>query len=252
MNVYKSIPLAPQNFETTPLGQLKNKTFSKLGLNKDEPNYVIDVGDSMTESPCSGTVSWSGGYFTGVGTAFTTEFVNGATLQVISTGETYTIAIASDTQAYQMGAVGAQFSNEACVFIVPNKNFLNILDLVKLFINNDGKSVLENNEFLRYNNQRNVYRTGAPDGFGGVYKIDDYVVGGAKNYRKFFNNDHGSNSITFGSSQDGSTSEFGVIANALATGAFIDGNGVIRLKDLPTTSQGADTLYKENGFLKIG
>jgi hypothetical protein len=245
----------PSNWETTPNGNLKTKVPSKLAINKQEAEYALDVANSPDiEHPFTGTLSFDGFMFNGIGTLFLSEYQTGYLIKVISTGEVYVPDFLwSDTQGMADGSNYNTFSNEACIFIQRNGKLVNLMNLLKFYKNEWGSINKDNNEFKKNDNQYSIVRNSAPNGGGGYHNIEDKVdIKVNTSYQKQFKSPLGNFSMRFNDSYGLAKMSLEYMGGGVRTKISIDSNSDIKVEGLKTTNQGANILYKENGFLKIG
>lgn len=244
-----------QNWETTPNGNLKTKVPSKLAINKEEAEYALDVANSPDiEHPFTGTLSFDGFMFNGIGTLFLSEYQTGYLIKVISTGEVYdSQGFWTDTEGMGGMLNGNTFSNEACVFIQRNGKLVNLMNLLKFYENEWGSISKDNNENIKNDNQDSIIRNSAPNGGGGYHNIEDKVdIKVNTGYQKQFKSPLGMFSIKFNDSYGLPKISLEYWGNGVLTKISIDANSDIKIEGLKTTNQGTNILYKENGFLKIG
>ncbi|MEG3977308.1 hypothetical protein QT970_22185, partial [Microcoleus sp. herbarium8] len=95
---------------------LKNITElnNKVGIHNQNPEYILDVKNtSPVVNTLTGTFSFDGFMFTGVGTLMASELAVGDVIKVLSTGATYDIDfVIGNTEAYSFFGGGTLFSNE--------------------------------------------------------------------------------------------------------------------------------------------
>ncbi|MEG3973475.1 hypothetical protein QT970_02500, partial [Microcoleus sp. herbarium8] len=85
-----------------------------VGVYNEDPEYILDCKvPPPIEKTLTGTFSFNGSVFTGVGTLMLSEIGNKGVIKVLSTGVTYQIDyVFSNTEAYSFFGGGTLFSNE--------------------------------------------------------------------------------------------------------------------------------------------
>lgn len=217
----------------------------KTGINNENPEYVFDVkAPTPVETQLTGTFSFNGFQINGNETLMLSELSNGATIKVVSTGNTYVLDfINNDIEAYSFNG-GDLFTDEICVITVSETKYFNFLELLKSY-SQFGKTVRENNEKIVYNKSERIYNesTGSIQeetnlNSGSIY-VHSFRVNGTLASQIYIVEENGLLGIT--------------VRNNKGFGITFYNNNTIKITGLPTSVPSTpNTLYKDaNGFLKI-